>query len=88
MQGTNDTPAARERQRVQAAREELVERITQAVPDDGTLSRSPELLLRRASAPTQLGHGVSVPCLLRDRAGQQGDPAGRHAATGTIPRTT
>src|SRR5437867_198167 len=51
----------REAQRVQAAREELVERLARAVRDDGTATPLDGLLLRRASAPTELGHGVSYP---------------------------
>ena len=57
----NNEPSAREMQRVHASREELVERLTRAIRDDGTAEPLPGLRLRRASSPTGLGHGVSFP---------------------------
>jgi AraC-like DNA-binding protein len=56
-------PAAREALRARAAREELVERLARAVPHEGTTTPLPGLRLRRASAPTELGYGVSFPAL-------------------------
>jgi AraC-like DNA-binding protein len=50
-------------QRAHASREELVARIARAVRDDGTATPLDGLLLRRASSPTELGHGVSYPAL-------------------------
>ena len=61
IESTNRWPSEREVQRAQASREELVERLTWAIRDDGTTEPLPELRLRRASAPTGLGHGVSFP---------------------------
>ena len=61
MDSTNHWPSEREMQRVQASREELVERLTRAICDDGTVEPLAGLRLRRASAPTGLGHGVSFP---------------------------
>jgi AraC-like DNA-binding protein len=61
MDSTNRRPSEREAQRVQANREELVERLAQAIRDDGTVEPLNGLLLRRASSPTGLGHGVSYP---------------------------
>src|SRR5437870_4413871 len=61
IESTNCWPSEREVQRAQASREELVERLTWAIRDDGTAEPLPELRLRRASAPTGLGHGVSFP---------------------------
>jgi AraC-like DNA-binding protein len=61
IESTNRWSSEREMQRAQASREELVERLTWAIRDDGTTEPLPELRLRRASAPTGLGHGVSFP---------------------------
>lgn len=49
--------------RAQAARAELIDRIAHAVPVDGRFEVMDGLLLRRASAPVELGHGVSFPAL-------------------------
>jgi AraC-like DNA-binding protein len=46
-----------------ASREELVERIAQAIREVGTVEPLEGLMLRRASSPTELGHGVSYPAL-------------------------
>lgn len=51
----------REEQRAQASREELAERIARAVRADGLAEPLAGLKLRRVSAPTELGHGVSDP---------------------------
>jgi AraC-like DNA-binding protein len=48
-------------QRAEASRDELVERLAQVVHTDGTAEPLDGLRLRRASAPTELGHGVSDP---------------------------
>jgi AraC-like DNA-binding protein len=61
MNSTNYGQFEREVQRAQASREELVERLARAIRDDGTAEPLPGLRLRRASAPTGLGHGVSFP---------------------------
>jgi hypothetical protein len=55
----NHQPSEREVHRVQANREELVERLARAVRNDGTVDPLAGLMLRRASAPTELGHGMS-----------------------------
>jgi AraC-like DNA-binding protein len=60
---TNNEQSEREVQRAQASCEELVERLTRAIRDDGTAEPLAGLRLRRASAPTGLGHGVSFPSL-------------------------
>lgn len=52
-----------EGQRTRADRKELVERIMRAIPDDGRVEVLGGLVLRRASAPIDLGHGVSFPAL-------------------------
>ena len=61
MDLTNRQQSECEAQRVQANREELVERLAQAIRDDGTAEPLNGLRLRRASSPTGLGHGVSFP---------------------------
>ena len=59
--GRDHGHAMRNAQRLQAGREELVERIAQAVHADGVVEALPGVRLRRASAPTELGHGASTP---------------------------
>ena len=61
MDSTNRRQSEREVDRAQANREELVERLARAIRDDGTAEPLAELMLRRASSPTELGHGVSYP---------------------------
>jgi AraC-like DNA-binding protein len=63
MDTANHWPSECEMQRMHASREELVERLTRAIRDDGTVEPLPGLRLRRAAAPTGLGHGVSFPSL-------------------------
>ncbi len=54
-------PAEREAQRMQANREELVERIGQAIREDGTVQPLLGLHLFRASLPTEPVHGACIP---------------------------
>src|SRR6266508_2215496 len=61
MNSTNHQPSEREVHRVQSNREVVGERLARAIRDDGTLEPLNGLMLRRASAPTGLGHGVSYP---------------------------
>jgi AraC-like DNA-binding protein len=81
--------------RQQAGREELVERIARLVPGDGGAEPLPGVVLRRAAAPTELGHGVSSPAfcviaagakevLLGDRRYRY-DPAHYLIATAALP---
>jgi AraC-like DNA-binding protein len=56
-------PAAREAQRMQANREELVERVVWAMPKDGTEEPLPGLYLHRHSVPLGRVHGVIEPSL-------------------------
>jgi AraC-like DNA-binding protein len=51
----------REAQKVQANREELIERLMLALPNDGTAEPLEGLLLNRASTPTRLEHSVFFP---------------------------
>jgi AraC-like DNA-binding protein len=53
--------AERELHRVHTSRDELVMRLTRAIPADGTVEPLDGLHLNRASAPTELVHGVSRP---------------------------
>jgi AraC-like DNA-binding protein len=59
----NHPQSEREAHRVQASRDELVERMAQAIRQDGTVEPLEGLRLRRASSSTELGHGVSYPAL-------------------------
>lgn len=54
-------PDERELQRLQANHEELVERVSRVVREDGTCQPLPGLRLARASSPTEPQHGVSTP---------------------------
>ena len=85
----------REARRLQAGREELVERIARLVPGDGSAEPLPGVVLRRDSAPTELGHGVTIPAfcviaqgakeiLLGDRRYRY-DPAHYLIATAALP---
>jgi AraC-like DNA-binding protein len=61
MISTNHLPSEREASKAQASREELVERLARAIREDGTIDPLEGLRLRRASSPTELGHGVAYP---------------------------
>ena len=61
MDVMNHKPAAREAQLMRANREELVERIAQAMREDGITQPLQGLYLYRRSSPLQLLHGVSEP---------------------------
>ena len=54
-------PTARETERMQANREELVERIARAMREDGITQPLPGFYLYRRSSTLQLLHGVSEP---------------------------
>ncbi len=56
-------PAARETERMQANREELVERVARAMRQDGTAQPLPGLHLHRHSVPMARVHGVVEPSL-------------------------
>lgn len=56
-----DPDAKREADRVQANRDELVERISQAIRQDGTMEPLPGLRLNRSSSLSKCVHSVSVP---------------------------
>ncbi|GAB4440422.1 MAG: AraC family transcriptional regulator [Chloroflexi bacterium OHK40] len=59
MRGSQASTGA---QWAQLIREELVERLMRALPTDGAIEPLDGLRVRRESAPTGLGHGVSEPC--------------------------
>src|SRR6266545_2643007 len=61
METIDHPQAARAAQRAQVNRDELVERITQAVPRDGMVEPLKGLYLQRASVPTEPVHGVIEP---------------------------
>ena len=82
-------------QRTQASRDELVERLARVVHTDGTAAPLEGVQLRRASTPTELGHGVSYPafCVIAQGSKEvllgdnryQYDPAHYLIATATLP---
>ena len=57
----NQREAKREAQRMQSNREELVERMAQALPEDGTLDAFPGFRLARSSKPTEPVRSVYQP---------------------------
>jgi AraC-like DNA-binding protein len=61
MHSTHRWATEREGQKAQANREELIEHILRALPEDGSAEPLEGLLLSRASAPTELGHSVFFP---------------------------
>jgi AraC-like DNA-binding protein len=61
MNSMNPQPVERDAQRVQANRDELVELITQALREDGTVEPLKGLHLHRASSPKEPLHSVSDP---------------------------
>jgi AraC-like DNA-binding protein len=63
MDVMNRPQSEHEAHRVQTSRDELVERMARAIREDGTVETLEGLMLRRASSPTELGHGVSYPAL-------------------------
>jgi AraC-like DNA-binding protein len=61
MSATIRRPADNEAQRVQEISRELVERLAWAMRDEGLAEPLEGIRLRRASSPSELGHGVSSP---------------------------
>jgi len=57
----NQTEAKREEQRTKSNKEELVERIAHALPEDGTLDVSTSFRLARSSKPTEPIHSLYQP---------------------------
>src|ERR1041385_2789565 len=57
----NQGEAKRKAQRMQSNREELVERMTRALPEDGILEVFPGLFLGRAAQATEMLHSVFKP---------------------------
>jgi len=98
MNSTNRWPSEREMHRAQANREELVERLGRAIRNDGTAEPLAGLMLRRASAPTELGHGMSYLsfCVIAQGSKEivlgdnryRYDPAHYLIATATLPIAT
>ena len=77
----------RELDRIRASRDELTERIVRAVPDDRTFTPWDGLRLRRVSAPTEVGHGVTTLafCVIAQGSRRSGWATG---ATSTTPPIT
>lgn len=59
---TNHWQSEREIQRAKISREELIERITRTIGNDGAVEPTEGLVFVRVSSPTELGHAVSFPC--------------------------
>lgn len=57
----NDPQAKREADRAQANRDELTQRIAQAIRHDGTIEPHKGLHLNRSSSPSECIHSVSIP---------------------------
>src|SRR5215208_3169580 len=57
----NHREAKREEQRMQSNRDELVERMARAIPEDGILEVFPGFFLGRSSKPTENAHSVFKP---------------------------
>jgi hypothetical protein len=57
----NDPQAKREADRAQANRDELTERIAQAIHHDGTIEPLKGLHFNRSSSPSECIHSVSIP---------------------------
>lgn len=57
----NQQEAEREKQRIQNNRDELVERMSRAIPVDGVLEVYPSLFLASSSKPTENVHSVFTP---------------------------
>jgi AraC-like DNA-binding protein len=93
-----DEPTGHEGGAAQTSRVELAERIVRAVPEDGTATPLDGLMLRRASAPTVLGHGASYPsfCVIAQGSKEIGlgdaryryDPAHYLVAATALPITS
>ena len=76
MDVMNRPQSEHEAHRVQASRDELVERMARAIREDGTVETLEGLRLRPASSPTELGHGVSYPALFVIAQGSKEIPLG------------
>jgi hypothetical protein len=65
----NHREAKRKAQRMQSNRDELVERMARAVPDDGISEVFPGLFIGRSSQPTEMLHSVFKPafCVIARR---------------------
>jgi AraC-like DNA-binding protein len=95
MEITKQRQLVDEAQRIQTLRDELVERIDQAICTDGRVEPLAGLQLRRASSPTELGHGVSQPafCVIAQGSKEvvlgenryRYDPTHYLIATATLP---
>jgi AraC-like DNA-binding protein len=59
----NQRDPKRQEQRTQSNKEELVERIARALPEDGAIDILPDLRLARSSKPTEPVHAVYQPAL-------------------------
>lgn len=80
---------------IEILRTEMIERISLAVPNDGVREELPGVRLRRATAPSEIGHGVTVPafCVIAQGSKEiwlggscyRYDPANFLIATAALP---
>ena len=80
---------------IETLRTEMIERISLAVPNDGVREELPGVRLRRVSAPSEIGHGVTVPAFCVTAQGSKEiwlggscyryDPANYLIATAALP---
>jgi hypothetical protein len=75
----NDPQAKREADRAQANRDELTERIAQAIHHDGTIEPLKGLHFNRASSPSPCVHSVSIPAFCAIAFGGHSVPSLRAA---------
>ena len=86
------------REQARIGRDELVARIVRTLPTDGVVEPLPGVVLARASAPTEIGHGVTTPsfCVIAQGAKEvllgnrhyRYDPARYLIATAALPVAT
>ncbi len=77
----NDPQALREASRAQANRDELTQRIAQAICQDGTIEPLKGLHFHRASSPSECLHSVSIPAFCVIAQGSKEVLLGSHRAS-------
>jgi hypothetical protein len=80
----NQREAKRQEQRTQSNKEELVERIARALPEDGAVDVFPDLRLARSSKPKVLAPLITREIVFRLLAGGQGARLSHLLASGSV----
>ena len=88
MDSMNHQQVDHEAHRVQASRDELVERITRAVPEDGSVEPLKGLSLHRSSSPKEPLHSVSDPAFCVIAQGSAGRCGTARQASGHLYRSS